>query len=232
MPQPAPYPTDALALISITGADASAFLQGQLCSDAAALTDGEAGLTGYCNPKGRLLANGVLLRETLTQFSLALPAERAAVIIKRLQMFVMRSEVTLAIDERPLAIGNYENGIAIGMTDLTLSLGAAAETPELDRLARINAGVGLICDATAEKFLPQMLNMEALGGLSFKKGCFPGQEVVARTHYLGKLKQQLTSLSLNKTEVPGAVVNDAVVIEAAASSDELTQALVVNRQPG
>ncbi len=59
------------------------------------------------------------------------------------------------------------------------------------RLLRILAGVPTVHAATAEAFVPQMTNLERLGGVSFRKGCYTGQEVVARTHYLGKLKRRM-----------------------------------------
>lgn len=55
----------------------------------------------------------------------------------------------------------------------------------------ITAGVPVILPETQEMFLPQMLNLDAIGGVSFKKGCYPGQEIVARTQYLGKLKRRM-----------------------------------------
>ena len=55
----------------------------------------------------------------------------------------------------------------------------------------IAAGIPLITAATSEAFVPQMVNFEMIGGVSFKKGCYPGQEIVARTHYLGKIKRRM-----------------------------------------
>jgi folate-binding protein YgfZ len=57
-------------------------------------------------------------------------------------------------------------------------------------LSSIHAGVPQITAATQEKFVPQMVNFELLGGVNFKKGCYPGQEIVARSQYLGKLKRR------------------------------------------
>jgi folate-binding protein YgfZ len=62
------------------------------------------------------------------------------------------------------------------------------------RLAAIHAGVPQVTPATQEQFVPQMINLELLGGVNFKKGCYPGQEIVARSQYLGKLKRR-TSLA-------------------------------------
>lgn len=69
-------------------------------------------------------------------------------------------------------------------------------------LAQIRAGIGQIFGATRELFIPQMINLQAVGGVSFKKGCYSGQEIVARMQYLGKLKRRLYRLALDSGEVP------------------------------
>ncbi|WP_137889317.1 folate-binding protein YgfZ [Pseudomonas sp. 2FE] len=71
-------------------------------------------------------------------------------------------------------------------------------------LAQVRAGIGQVVGATRELFIPQMLNLQALGGVSFKKGCYTGQEIVARMQYLGKLKRRLYRLSLDAGELPAA----------------------------
>ena len=72
------------------------------------------------------------------------------------------------------------------------------------RLAQIRAGVGQVTGPTRELFIPQMINLQAVGGVSFKKGCYTGQEIVARMQYLGKLKRRLYRLSLASDQVPQA----------------------------
>ena len=69
-------------------------------------------------------------------------------------------------------------------------------------LGQIRAGIGQVMPQTRELFIPQMLNLQAVGGVSFKKGCYTGQEIVARMQYLGKLKRRLYRLSLNAPEMP------------------------------
>ncbi|HYD95777.1 MAG TPA: folate-binding protein [Noviherbaspirillum sp.] len=72
------------------------------------------------------------------------------------------------------------------------------------RLTDIHAGVPLVTQATQEQFVPQMINFELIGGVNFKKGCYPGQEVVARSQYLGKLKRRMLLASVDALEVkPG-----------------------------
>jgi folate-binding protein YgfZ len=69
-------------------------------------------------------------------------------------------------------------------------------------LAQVRAGIGQVFGATRELFIPQMINLQAIGGVSFKKGCYAGQEIVARMQYLGKLKRRLYRLSLSAEQVP------------------------------
>ena len=69
----------------------------------------------------------------------------------------------------------------------------------------IRAGIPIILPSTQEKFVPQMVNYELIDGVNFKKGCYPGQEIVARTQYLGKLKRRmyLGNLGLDSAPLPG-----------------------------
>ncbi|WP_407295807.1 YgfZ/GcvT domain-containing protein [Stutzerimonas zhaodongensis] len=73
-------------------------------------------------------------------------------------------------------------------------------------LAQIRAGIGQVVGTTRELFIPQMINLQALGGVSFKKGCYTGQEIVARMQYLGKLKRRLHRLAAQSStaELPAA----------------------------
>lgn len=69
-------------------------------------------------------------------------------------------------------------------------------------LGQIRAGIGQVMPGTRELFIPQMLNLQAVGGVSFKKGCYTGQEIVARMQYLGKLKRRLYRVRLDASELP------------------------------
>ena len=82
----------------------------------------------------------------------------------------------------------------------------AAHLPEAELddwlLGQIRAGIGQVMAETREQFIPQMINLQAVGGVSFKKGCYTGQEIVARMQYLGKLKRRLYRLALSEGEMP------------------------------
>ena len=69
-------------------------------------------------------------------------------------------------------------------------------------LGQVRAGIGQVMAQTRELFIPQMLNLQAVGGVSFKKGCYTGQEIVARMQYLGKLKRRQYRLELEGSALP------------------------------
>ncbi|MHA3737637.1 CAF17-like 4Fe-4S cluster assembly/insertion protein YgfZ [Pseudomonas sp. Eth.TT006] len=87
---------------------------------------------------------------------------------------------------------------------LKAKLAAALPEGELNQwlLGQIRAGIGQVMPTTRELFIPQMLNLQAVGGVSFKKGCYTGQEIVARMQYLGKLKRRLYRVQLDAAELP------------------------------
>ena len=68
---------------------------------------------------------------------------------------------------------------------------------------RLSAGIPMIVAATQEHYVPQMVNFEAIGGVSFQKGCYPGQEIVARSQYLGKLKRRMFLAHVDAEAAPG-----------------------------
>lgn len=204
--------------LSVSGADAGSFLHGQFTNDVAVLAVGAAQYNGYCSAKGRMLATFALRRAADREYLLVVPADIAAALERRLRMFVLRAKVvinSLAETHECIGIaGARASGIADRESVRVLALPggrqlaicaaatapsfwneiAAAATPAgsavWDRLA-IDAGIPVITLATQDKFVPQMLNWEVVGGVSFQKGCYPGQEIVARMQYLGKLKERL-----------------------------------------
>lgn len=99
----------------------------------------------------------------------------------------------------------------------------------------IEAGIPFILPATQEQFVPQMVNLDLIGALSYSKGCYPGQEIVARTHYLGRLKQRMYHVSAPAVLAPGdklycAELGDqaaGMIVNAAAGCNGRCEALGV-----
>ena len=229
------------AVLSVSGDDAAAFLQGQLTNDVEALGVNRAQWNGWCSPKGRLLATFLLVRRP-DGYLLMLPAEIAGPIAKRLGMFVLRSKVKIAdVSDRyarrgiigrragpaPMEVVEDEGAILVGLEpgrivalmppERALTPNAGADAWEL---AAIRAGVPTITAATQEAFVPQMANFELVGGVSFKKGCYPGQEIVARMQYRGGLKRRMAIAHVDGTErpQPGQSVYSAAFGEQAAGT--------------
>jgi tRNA-modifying protein YgfZ len=165
--------TTSLSTLLVSGADARAFLQGQLSADIDALTPAHALLAACNSAQGRVQAV-LWLVERSDGIALLLPASLTERIAARLRKYVLRSKVR--IDASPAAI------------DLT-------EPPayrERDwQLAGIRAGLPQVYPETYETFVAQMLNLDVLGGVNFEKGCYTGQEIIARTHFRGAIKRRM-----------------------------------------
>jgi len=264
-------------LIRITGEDMRTFLQGQVTNDVTSVSPEIAQLNSYCSPKGRMLSSFWMFQRGDTLY-LQLPMERLEATLKRLSMFVLRSQVSLgdASDElmRFGLSGDCATGLLEGapqtpwatatqgditvlrlpgdrprfeiigprdpMTDLwnRFSAEATATGPEFWALMDIRAGLPTVFEATSEAFVPQMANLQLLKGVSFTKGCYTGQEVVARMQYLGKLKRRMYRghLAIDEAPAHGAELFSASsdsgqgagrVVDVAPSPDGGYEVLVV-----
>ncbi|WP_054085769.1 MULTISPECIES: CAF17-like 4Fe-4S cluster assembly/insertion protein YgfZ [Pseudomonas syringae group] len=131
--------------------------------------------------------------DALGSLGLDLPPETGA---------VARADALIAIRVSP---ARAELWVPAGQADSSRSRLAARLTEgSLNDwlLGQIRAGIGQVFGSTREEFIPQMINLQAVGGVSFKKGCYTGQEIVARMQYLGKLKRRLYRLTLQAQEIP------------------------------
>ena len=243
-------PITDFAILQVTGNDRYEFLQNQLTGDLNK-SEVKAEFSSWCNLKGRVIANFLILNTT-ESYLLVLKKDMADYVLKKLKMYVLRSDVKINdITEEMLLIGfaNYNTHqsplVSLGpgpgredwsMFDLSNSGGKYGNRPgyliklpdfsnrflaithvtETENLLHhiyecrntivnfkiwnkldILAGFAWIDFKNKEKFLPQMLNLDKFGAVSFSKGCYVGQEVIARLHYRGKVKK---TLQLIKTE--------------------------------
>jgi len=220
LPNGAPFasPLPDWGLIHATGADAQGFLHGQFTNDLLALRPDGAQWNGYCSAKGRLYAAFLVWRDSGDGFYLA--AERALLpgLVKRLRMFVLRAKVVLEdVSEAfriqglvgpdlpaPMAVARkapltlvglppvhgVARGLAVSGKEAAFDSGLAPGSADDWQRLMIHAGEVWITPATQEQFVPQMVNLDAIGAINFKKGCYPGQEIVARAHYRGAVKRR------------------------------------------
>ncbi len=176
--------------ILVSGADAFDFLQAQLSNDLRLLEDRPEILAAWCNPKGRVICIA-RIRRNEGGYALSLPAELAEAVLKRLTLFRFRSKVTF--DRAPASPADL--GIE-GDTDAWL-------------LDNLRAGRPEVWQAQSEEFTPHMLNLDLLGAVSFDKGCYPGQEIVARTHYRGATKRRTHRFIAARPVSPGDKITDS-----------------------
>jgi folate-binding protein YgfZ len=224
-------------IISLEGRDAAAFAQAQFMNDVAALVPGRWQWNGWLTPKGRVIALFALLRLDGESIRLVVPDADADGLAAALRRFVFRSKVAITLcgeirvsaafhpprEARGNAFARDDSGAveldlgtpAMART-LVLSSGDAAEPdPALDaRWARCDLEHGLprLPASQSGQWTPQQLSLERLAAFSVKKGCYPGQEIVARTHFLGKAKRGLALLEADAPLSIGTDVRDGETV--------------------
>lgn len=214
-------------LLRVTGADAKSFLQNQLTNDVHLLANSPSDigqLTGWCNPKGRLLGLFRLWQDAdKACYYLRVPTELIPTVLPRLRLFVMRAEVV--IEDLSHDFSGYwsaqqtnNSGLAFNALSgweywLTTGEEVQPSVPSTSReQAEIALGLPEIYASSSESFIPQMVNLDHLDGMSFKKGCFPGQEITARMQYRGQIKQRMfhaTVPNAHTTPVATTPIQDA-----------------------
>ena len=193
---------DNRALIRLTGKDSESFLQSQLSNDVNKLDNSSIQLSAYCQHQGKILVLFWLLRSK-DDFLLSFPLDLIETVKNRLQMFILVSDVKIEdVTEKYLQLGLINENkadayVLNGQLSLMLVDSQSAEkftfaSQHYWDKACIDNLIPEVNSLTTEKFVPQMLNLDIDEmGVSFAKGCYPGQEVVARLHYLGKAKRRL-----------------------------------------
>jgi len=151
-----------IVTLKVTGDDACDFLQGQLTNDLGTLEREAEMFAAWCNPKGRVIWFGTVWNID-GGYGLSVIADTADDIVKRLAMFRFRSKVEFEVVD---------------------------EGQTVDEAFLVEHGFPWVGRAQAEQFTPHMLNLDLLGAVSFDKGCYTGQEIVARTHYKGATKRR------------------------------------------
>ncbi|KGB98097.1 aminomethyltransferase folate-binding domain protein [Burkholderia multivorans] len=227
-------PLAQFGVIDVAGDDAATFLHSQLTNDIEHLDAASARLSGYCSPKGRLLASFLAWRAG-HDVRLLVSKDIQAAVQKRLSMFVLRAKAKLADASDALAVVGFAGDVRDALSGIFDALpdgvhvkvdgpaGALIRVPdaagrkrylwigpraEVDaRLAALDgklpvvspavwdwldvrAGEPRITQPVVEQFVPQMVNFDVIGAVNFRKGCYPGQEVVARSQYRGTIKRR------------------------------------------
>ena len=242
----------------VSGADAAEFLHSQLSNHILDLQPGEACFATYNSPRGRVLANMLVLRRA-DRFLLVMAADLLEATIKRLRMFVLRRKTVFHTDSVWQVYGQSgadtdADAAALkfaaeegdnGLITLPLAGGnrmvlrpaplPAADPPaaaDACHAAEILQGRPWISQPTVESCVAQMLNQHLLGGVHFKKGCYPGQEIIARAQYRGQVRRGMAVCRSaqpvavgSKVEADGEEVG--IVINSAAHDEAFVLLAVI-----
>lgn len=206
------------AAIEFGGADAETFLQAQLATDLRELTDGNWRWAAVCSLKGRVLGTGPLLRINRQRWLWLVDGDLAQSLKVHLSRYLLRSKLKIHLHlDVGLAATKSFNDVDVDQQlqrndeigehcwvahelpegwNLTLSL-IPTEATQRDQSiqtwehARLAAGLAMVSTASSDKHLSHSLLLHQLHAVSLSKGCYPGQEIIARTHYLGRNKRSL-----------------------------------------
>jgi folate-binding protein YgfZ len=246
MPKVRVTPLPDLAVIAVAGRDARSFLQGQLSNDILGLERHPGMLAASCNRQGRVLAT-MRLAATGDEVLIVLHRRLARTLVAQLSTFILRANVRFEdrsrsldvaglIDAEPDARWSRASVAAAGLammvasprrillagTRAALDAALAAiprSSPDDWERVTVEDGEPSVMPETAALWLPQMLNLDLIGGLSFAKGCYVGQEIVARAQHLGRLKRRM----LRYVGPPGSLLQPA---QALFSADSLAAQVV------
>lgn len=222
------------SLIRVSGEDRTTFLHNQLSNDINNLPNRQACLATYNTAKGRVIATIVVLKRE-NDILLIVAADLCNTLLKKLQIYIMRSKVkleampewgvavsaslasTISLPSEPSSVlhttNNHNNWF------ITLIDGSIIQISKIDQLPpynltiankwqiyEINNGLPWICAATSETCVAQMINLHQFGAIHFKKGCYPGQEIIARAQYRGQVKRGLVKLQATAPIKDGEVI--------------------------
>ncbi len=205
-----------LGLLCIEGIAAAKFLQGQLTCNIEEVTLTDSRLGAHCNPQGRIIS---LFRLFLheNKYYLLMPVSMLQIAITALQKYAVFFKVTLS----DASTDAYLNTISDGH----------------EHKNNIEAGVPTIYPQTSGKFLPHEINLQYLNGISFDKGCYTGQEIIARMHYRGQIKKHMYRMHVNTliTPIPGADIHDqtgpcGTIVDSYQEQENNFQLLVIANQ--
>ena len=213
-PMPTPYPAETLLL---EGPDAIAFAQAQFSSKVSSLAAGQWQFSAWLDPQGRVRALFHLVRLSDDRLLLLLRGGNAAAVVDALRCFVFRSKLTLtALSPRALITGPAQAMHAIRDDVETLALGCGTHSMQITtavggdeawRLPQLRAGWPWLPMQALNELLPPALSLHRLQAVAIDKGCYPGQEMVARLHYRGGHKRHLHGVTLSHAASAGEALS-------------------------
>ncbi|PNS07794.1 YgfZ/GcvT domain-containing protein [Solilutibacter silvestris] len=230
-PNPSAFALTGQSVLEISGPDAIAFMQAQCMNDVAQPGDGQWQWNGWLTPQGRVIALFALLRRDAQTLWCVLPDMPASALAQQLQRFVFRSKVKLIARDDLHVGGSFASPpsaqgatAALGEDAASLDLSAQGgertwligatqfdaddEAAQRWRTMDLRHGLPRFRADAEPKWTSQQLSLDRLQAYSVKKGCYPGQEIVARTHFLGQAKRGLLLLEGIAAVEAGTAISD------------------------
>ena len=262
-------PYDDIVVIRVSGEDAASFLQRQLAVEISDVTPAQAKLGAYLNPKGRVIANFILVMHD-DSYCLVVDQTLAEAFSKRLGMYVFREKIEISIHpelkfaggspvgenidadlpQDSLSTRSIDGLTVIKMPGNEIRYGIISQNKDIQSAARwstmitelnwrqsnLEAGIPWISAQTSESFVAQAINLDLIDAVSWTKGCYPGQEIVARLHYRGGINRRMvlaTAAQANvklkpgdSIECPDLAGNQSGTVVNCSVSDEVTNLLL------
>ena len=233
-----------MEFVRIVGTDARSFMQNQFSNDMQDISEYQFGHGAYLTAKGRVYANFLVIQID-NKFLLAMSPTLVDSFIQRLQMYVMRSDVVIErqsdavflgelnstsddVEEQPYQVFKSPDFVGLTMPGHSPRTGRIVLNSQADRIPPVlqqekrrwqaidvESGLPLVTDKTSEMLVPQALNLDLTGALSFSKGCFPGQEIAARLHYRGGVNRRMFRAIAEDGESPE--IGTSVICESKAT---------------
>jgi len=234
------YDLPDIGLIKIQGNDAKKFLQGQLTCDVESITSEKNGMGAHCNPQGRIISlfylflfdeNYYLLMQS-TMIPIAISALKKYAIFFKVELrdashelMILGCDADLQSTQHVMRIPvNHLHsrfmlaGTAAAINTIRNQMTTPSDISSQDSWKSLNIrdGIPTIYPETSATFLPHELNLDKLNAISFDKGCYTGQEIIARMHYRGKLKNRMhiTEISSSSPLQPGTEIDGGTIVDA------------------
>ncbi len=242
-----------IAVFTLSGRDCIAFAQAQFMSDVAALGDGQWQWSGWLTPKGRVVALFAVVRHSAERLDLVVLDGDVDALAASLKRYVFRSKVaietrgelqvsggfflpaqargaqaTLDGDGFELDVGSPAQPRTLCVRAIDPVLTHDADAHRAWRAFDLAHGLPRLPDDQREQWTPQQLSLERLRAFSVAKGCYPGQEIVARTHFLGQAKRGLAALRGAPQAAPGneIVAGDQAIGRVVCTTGDLLLAVL------
>ncbi len=207
-------PLTYLSVLKVAGADAGKFLQSQVTAHLSGLTSPAAIFSAYCSPKGKVIAT-LLLAPQQDHWLVVVETSLLNPLAERLQQFILREDVQLeplnghylfVVDPHDFLVDSVvllePRTVPAQYAISTMKPPASPESTERWQRSEMLFGIPWLNAASSEKYIPQMLGLDTIGAVSFSKGCYPGQEVIARARHLGEVKRRPQVLDIEGPQAP------------------------------